>query len=51
MTSAGSDQRKEGCVNLVLIRGDGVTNPKNFTDVIYVWHLVRHPFSALKVDR
>ena len=32
-------------------QGNGVLNPENLADVIYVWHHVRHPFSALKVDR
>ena len=33
-----SDQRKGGCVNLVLRRGeDGVKNPDHLVYVIYVW--------------
>ena len=34
-----SDQRKKGCVDLVLTRGEGVQNPENLADVIYVWPL------------
>ena len=29
-----SDERKGGCMNLVLTRGEGVQNPKNLADVI-----------------
>ena len=29
-----SDERKGGCVDLVLTRGEGVQNPKNLADVI-----------------
>ena len=33
-----SDERKGGCVDLVLTRGrEGVQNPENLADVIYVW--------------
>ena len=35
-----SDQRKGGCVDLVLTRGrEGVKNPENLTDVICEWPL------------
>ena len=35
-----SDERRRGCVDLVLTRGEGVQNPKNFADVLYESSLI-----------
>ena len=49
-----SDERKRGCVNLVLTRGEGVQNPKNLADVIcerpLKWIIKLNNFTTLYSD-